>query len=82
MHERHHLCCVVCVLCEITIMDVVLRVRIAWARYTIIANREFIITASALCVTLPLSLYRNISRLVKVRAHTVQQHIMGFFELV
>ena len=44
-------------------------VNTAWARYTIIANREFIITASALVVTLPLSLYRNISRLVKVCAH-------------
>ena len=47
-------------------MYVCVYMHIAWARYTIIANREFIITASALCVTLPLSLYRNISRLVKV----------------
>jgi len=38
----------------------------ASARWTIIARREFIITASALIVTLPLSLYRNITRLVKV----------------
>ena len=34
--------------------------------YTIIARREFIIAAVTLCVTLPLSLYRNISRLSKV----------------
>jgi len=42
-------------------------VYVASARHTIIARREFIITASALIVTLPLSLYRNITRLVKVR---------------
>ena len=33
---------------------------------TIIARREFIITAVTLVVTLPLSLYRNIARLSKV----------------
>jgi len=47
-------------------VDVTCGVITAWARWTIIANREIIITASALIVTLPLSLYRNITRLVKV----------------
>ncbi|KAK2140236.1 hypothetical protein LSH36_1426g00012, partial [Paralvinella palmiformis] len=60
-----------------TITKIVVRIAGPDIRYTIIGRREFIIAAVTLVVTLPLSLYKNIARLSKVRK-ILQFVIIGF----
>ena len=46
---------------------------------TIIGRREFVIIATTLVVTLPLSLYRNVAKLGKVRSSDVALIVIDIF---
>lgn len=55
-----------------TITKIVLRIGGENIKHTVVAKRQFIIFAVTLLVTLPLSLYRNVSKLSKVNYHFFQ----------